>query len=78
MLLRKGNFLYHKISRLEPIAAAMKRDLKDPSINLDSRNIGLYDSFTEHVINTKGELKNLRNEVMVANGLLHGLDGNAE
>lgn len=76
MLIRKGNFFRNKISRLEPIFAAMKRDLKDPSIRLDSKQIGLYDCFTEHVINTKGELKNVKNELMAVNGLIYGLDNN--
>jgi len=73
MLTTKGNSIYHKLSRIEPIAAAMKRDLKDTTIQLNSRQIGLYDSFIEHVINTKGDLKNLRDEVMIANGAVYGL-----
>jgi hypothetical protein len=67
-LVKDGNNLYYYIKRVEPIASAMKRDLKDSSINLEPKNIQSHEAFIEHVGNCKDELKGIKFELLVVHG----------
>lgn len=56
-LIIKGNKIYHRIKRLEPIVSAMGK-----KENVD-HNIALYDVLKEHIIESKEGLKSIKNDL---------------
>lgn len=57
-IVKKGNIIYRRIRRLEPLVSAIGRD------NTDARHLALYDALSEHIILSKGELRTMREEIL--------------
>jgi hypothetical protein len=57
-LYRRGNSIYHRLIKLEPITSALGRDGSDP------KNNALHHVFTEHINDSKKELLRIRNDTL--------------
>lgn len=55
---RRGNDIYHRIRKLEPITSALARDGSDP------KHFPLHHVFTEDINDSKRELLRIRNELL--------------
>lgn len=60
-LVIRGNKIYRRIRRLEPIVSAIDRDRSN------DKHAALYDIFNSHIIDSKNELRLFKKEIFLNN-----------